>query len=142
VAASLATALGLNLLVSATQGRAREILEGGVMLAAAGVLFYVSYWLISQVESRRWTDFLKRHARQGAELGGYGTLGLTAFLAIYREGAETALMYQGLIADQRGAHGGLLGVGAGLADGLVLLAGIYAALRSASVRCRCGPSSR
>ncbi|HEX8201650.1 MAG TPA: FTR1 family protein, partial [Isosphaeraceae bacterium] len=48
VGASLATALGLNLLVSAAQGRLRELLEGGVMLAAAGVLFYVSYWLISQ----------------------------------------------------------------------------------------------
>ena len=34
------------------------------MLAAAGVLFYVSYWLISQTESRRWTDFLKRQARR------------------------------------------------------------------------------
>ena len=45
------------------------------MLAAAGVLFYVSYWLISQSESRRWLDFLKRQARQGAELGGSGRSG-------------------------------------------------------------------
>jgi high-affinity iron transporter len=134
VAASLATALGLNRLVSATQGQTRELLEGGVMLAAAGVLFYVSFWLISQSESKRWTDFLKRHARQGTAPGGLGTLGLTAFLAIYREGAELALMYQGLIADQKGAHGGLLGVGIGLAVGLVLLAGIVVAVRWASVR--------
>ena len=62
VVASLGTALGLNLLVASTQGRTRELLEGLVMLLAAGVLFYVSYWLISQSESRRWLAFLKRQA--------------------------------------------------------------------------------
>ena len=62
IVASLGTAVGLNLLVASTQGRTRELLEGVVMLLAAGVLFYVSYWLISQSESRRWLDFLKRQA--------------------------------------------------------------------------------
>src|SRR5262249_55218562 len=46
VVASVATAVALNLFVSSVQGRAREIIEGLVMLLAAGVLFYVSYWLI------------------------------------------------------------------------------------------------
>ena len=54
VLASAATAVGLNFLVASAQGRAREVIEGGVMLAAAAVLFYVSYWLISQSESKRW----------------------------------------------------------------------------------------
>ena len=66
VVASLGTAVGLNLLVASTQGRTRELLEGVVMLLAAGVLFYVSYWLISQSESRRWLDFLKRQAQRGS----------------------------------------------------------------------------
>ena len=42
------------------------------MLVAAGVLFYVSYWLVSQAEAKRWTDFLKQQARHGLELGGKG----------------------------------------------------------------------
>ena len=42
------------------------------MLAAAGILFYVSYWLISQIEAKRWIDFLRKQARQGLELGGRG----------------------------------------------------------------------
>jgi len=134
VVASVATALALNLLLASAQGRTRELMEGLVMLAAAGVLFYVSYWLISKSESRRWTDFLKRRARQGAEVGGFGTLGLTAFLAVYREGAETALMYQAQAVIFGANRDGMLGLVGGLAAGLALLAVLYRLLRSASVR--------
>jgi high-affinity iron transporter len=66
--ASVATAVALNLLVIKAQGAAREILEGVVMLVASAVLFYVSYWLISQLEARRWMDFLKKQASHGLEL--------------------------------------------------------------------------
>ena len=134
VVASLATAVGLNLLLASAQGRTRELLEGLVMLAASGVLFYVSYWLISQSESRRWMEFLRRHARQGAEAGGFATLGLTAFLAVYREGAETALMYQAQVVIFGPTRAGLTGLAAGLAAGVATLALLYRALRSASAR--------
>jgi high-affinity iron transporter len=132
--ASALTALGLNRMVASAQGRTRELVEGLVMLTATGVLFYVSYWLISQSESKRWLDYLKRRARKGAELGGFGTLALTAFLAVYREGAETALMYQAMIGTQAQSRAGLAGLGAGLGVGLVLLAGIALAVRATSVR--------
>ncbi len=130
--ASVLTAVGLNLLVSTSQGRAREQIEGWVMMVAAGVLFYVSYWLISQVESRRWTEFLKGQIRRGVAAGGFGTLGLTAFLAVYREGAETALMYQAMIGGQAGSRAGLAGIVAGLLVGIVGLAAIYRLIRSTS----------
>jgi high-affinity iron transporter len=132
--ASVATAVALNLLVSSVQGRAREIIEGLVMLVAAGVLFYVSYWLISQAQAKRWMDFLKRHARRGLEWGGGGTLAVTAFLAVYREGAETALMYQALLGSQGTTRPGLLGLAAGLVLGLAILAVIAAVVRATSVR--------
>ncbi len=134
VAASLATAVALNVLVISAQGAAREVLEGAVMLAAAGVLYYVSFWLISHTEAKRWMDFLKRQARRGLELGGQGTLGLTAFLAVYREGAETALMYQALLGSEGRTQAGFLGLAAGLAVGLLLLAGIAVLLRVSTVR--------
>ena len=95
-------------------GAGREILEGLVMLVAAGVLFYVSYWLVSQAEAKRWMDFLKQQARRGLEWGGRGTLAVTAFLAVYREGAETSLMYQALLGSQGQTRPGLLGLAAGL----------------------------
>ncbi len=134
VVASLGTALGLNLLVASTQGRTRELLEGLVMLLAAGVLFYVSYWLISQSESRRWLDFLKRQAQRGVEVGGRGTLALTAFLAVYREGAETALMYQAMLGSQGQSQAGLMGLAAGIGVGLVVLAVVALLIRATSVR--------
>ena len=118
-------------------GRTRELVEGGVMLAAAGVLFYVSYWLISQSESRRWTDFLKRQLARGAGEGdgrGRFVLLATAFLAVYREGAETALMYQAMIGTQAGARAGLTGLAAGLGVGLVILAAVAYIIRATSVR--------
>jgi high-affinity iron transporter len=132
--ASLATAVLLNVLVISTSGAVREILEGAVMLIAAGILFYVSYWLVSQLEAKRWMDFLKKQARHGLELGGQGTLAVTAFLAVYREGAETALMYQALLGSEGHTHAGFLGLTAGLTLGIVILAVIAYLIRATSVR--------
>src|SRR5262249_30630321 len=83
-------------------------------------------------QARRWSEFLKRQARHGAELGSAWTLGLTSFLAVYREGAETALMYQAMIGQT--SRAGHLGLAAGLAVGLAALGLVYVAIRSASVR--------
>jgi high-affinity iron transporter len=134
VVASLATAVALNLLVASAQGRAREITEGLVMLVAAGVLFYVSYWLVSQAQAKRWADFLKQHARRGLEWGGGGTLAATAFLAVSREGAETSLMYQALLGSQGTTRAGLLGLAAGFVVGLLILAVVAVLVRATSVR--------
>ena len=132
--ASVATAVLLNFLVTSASGAVREILEGAVMLAASAILFYVSYWLISQLEAKRWMDFLKKQARHGLELGGQGTLAVTAFLAVYREGAETSLMYQALLGSEGRTQAGFLGVIAGLALGIVLLTVIAYVIRATSVR--------
>ena len=103
----------------------------------------MSYWLISQTQAKRWAEFLKGRIAEGAKVGGLGTLGLTAFLAVYREGAETALLYQAMISGQGGSRDGLLGLAAGLGLGLVLLAAVAVADpddRASS--CRSGRSSR
>lgn len=123
--ASAFTALGLFMLVRSVSGKTAEILEGVIALTASGVLFYVSYWLISQSQSNRWVSFLKQQARR--------TLGLTAFLAVYREGAETALMYQALLAGQTSREG-YLGVAAGFGIGLAVLAVLYVVIRAGTVR--------
>jgi high-affinity iron transporter len=134
VIASIATAIALGALVASAQGGAREILEGAVMLVAACVLFYVSHWLISHVESKRWVDFLKHQARRGLELGGKSALALTAFLAVYREGAETALLYQALLGSEGKSQAGFAGVVVGLLAGLALLIVIAAIIRVTTVR--------
>jgi high-affinity iron transporter len=79
-------------------------------------------------------DFLKKQARHGLELGGQSTLAVTAFLAVYREGAETSLMYQALVGTEGRTRAGLLGLTAGLVLGTVLLAVIAYLIRATSVR--------
>ena len=110
--ASAATAIALNLLIFSAPGAAREMLEGTVMLVAAAVLFYVSYWLVSRFEAKRWTDYLAGRARRGIELGGQGTLALTAFLAVYREGAETSCCTRRFWGAEGRTRVGLLGLAA------------------------------
>src|SRR5215218_3567232 len=66
------------------------------LLAAVGVLFSVSYWLISKVEAAKWQQFIKDKVNNALEHGGGRALTFVAFLSVYREGAETALFYQAL----------------------------------------------
>ena len=74
----------------------REIVEATTMLIAVVVLFSVSYWLISKVEAAKWQKFIREKVTSALEHGGGKALALVAFLAVYREGAETALFYQAL----------------------------------------------
>jgi high-affinity iron transporter len=95
VAASAVTAIALKTLFARLPA-SREIVEGVTMLIAVIVLFSVSYWLISKVEAVKWQKFIRERVNQALEHGGGKALALVAFLAVYREGAETALFYQAL----------------------------------------------
>src|SRR5262249_18016738 len=61
-----------------------------------GVLFSVSYWLISRIEAAKWQKFIREKVNTALEHGGGRALAIVAFLAGYREGAEAALFYQAL----------------------------------------------
>lgn len=93
-------ASGLTAIVLRTTLRAlpatQEIIEGGTLLVAVAVLFSVSYWLISRVEAAKWQQFIRDKVTSALEHGGGSALAFVAFLAVYREGAETALFYQAL----------------------------------------------
>ena len=95
VVASAATAIVLATVFSHLPA-SREIVEGVTMLIAVAVLFSVSYWLISKVEAAKWQKFIREKVNVALEHGGGKALMLVAFLAVYREGAETALFYQAL----------------------------------------------
>jgi len=96
----------------------RELVEAIVALVAAVVLFWVSFWMISKVESRRWISFLKGRLEAGLDRKNLLVLSGLAFLAVYREAAETILFTQALLLEsgsQRsqvwsGAAAGLLAV--------------------------------
>jgi high-affinity iron transporter len=93
--ASAATAVVLKTILSAVPASS-EIIEGLTLLVAVAVLFSVSYWLISKVEAAKWQQFIKEKVNNALEHGGGRALTFVAFLAVYREGAETALFYQAL----------------------------------------------
>ena len=95
LAASAATTVVLKTMLSAVPA-SREIIEGTTLLLAVGVLFSVSYWLISKVEAAKWQQFIKEKVSSALDHGGGRALTFVAFLAVYREGAETALFYQAL----------------------------------------------
>jgi len=114
--ASAATAVILATVLSAMPAT-REVIEGATMLVAVCVLFSVSYWLISKVEAAKWQQFIRGKVNAALEHGGGTALAFVAFLAVYREGAETALFYQALFNE---------GTGNGLAITLGLLVGFGA----------------
>ena len=93
----------------------RELVEALVALLAAAVLFSVSFWMISKVESRRWMAYLRGQLERGVSRRSLYVLSGLAFLAVYREAAETILFTQALLLEsdaQRGEvwAGALLGL--------------------------------
>ena len=121
VVASLATAVILKTLLSAMPA-SREIVEAVTMLIAVVVLFSVSYWLISKVEAAKWQKFIREKVTNALEHGGGKALAVVAFLAVYREGAETALFYQALF--NEGPHVGVP-LTLGIIVGFAVLAVIF-----------------
>jgi high-affinity iron transporter len=80
-------------------GANQEILEGAAMLLAVVVLFFVSNWMISKAEAEAWKGYIEGKVHAAVETGNSFALGAAAFLAVFREGAETILFYQALIAE-------------------------------------------
>lgn len=119
--ASFGTAVVLATLLSAIPASS-EIVEGTTLLVAVAVLFSVSYWLISRVEAAKWQQFIRAKVTMALDQGGGKALALVSFLAVYREGAETALFYQALF--REGPHVALP-LSLGIIAGFVLLAVIF-----------------
>ena len=122
VAASLVTWVLVELLFHITPGQ-REALEGLTMLLATGVLFYVSYWLLSKIEAAKWHAFVKGKMERALSTGSGLALASVAFLAVYREGFETILFYKALLTSA--GTGGVPAVVSGMAVGGVALVLVY-----------------
>lgn len=116
-----------------TSAASREAMEGGTMLIAAAVLFSISYWLISKAEAQKWGAYLKNKVGGSLSSNSLKALWFAAFLAVYREGAETVLFYQALVADSAGTSG-MTAIMAGFGIGCVLLVGIYLAMRYGALK--------
>ena len=129
IAASFLCAWLLDLLKLANSAN-QEVIEGITALIAVLVLFYVSNWMISKAESDVWTNYIDQQVKMSAETGSVFTLGFTAFLAVFREGAEVILFYQPLLANKDSINM----VWAGFGVGCVVLVFVFIAIRFFSVK--------
>jgi high-affinity iron transporter len=131
LAFSVVMAWILNAITSVTGGQNQEIVEGATMLLAVAVLFYVSNWMVSKAEAETWSKYIEGKVESSIARGSLFSLAFAAFLAVFREGAETILFYQALLA---GNPNYLNMVWLGLGIGSVALVVIYILIRVLSIR--------
>ncbi len=129
IAASFVCAWLLSLLKLANTAN-QEIIEGVTALTAVIVLFYVSNWMVSKAESDAWNKYIGDQVKASAETGSVFTLAFTAFLAVFREGAEVILFYQPLLANADSTSW----VWGGFFTGCVVLVFVFLAIRFLSVK--------
>jgi high-affinity iron transporter len=127
VLASLATAWAL---AAFNDGAHSDLMEAFVMLVAAGLLLYVSGWLFVRQDPRAWTRYLQDQVARAEGAGSAAALAGIGFLAVYREGAETALFLHALSLPQ----GWTPSLFAGIAAGAVLLAAGFLVVRRLAIR--------
>lgn len=108
-----------------------DLLEAATMIVAAALMLYMSGWLILRQDPRGWQAYLRQHADRALARGGAWTLAGIAFLAVFREGAETVLFLHGLAVVAGGWTAGILG---GLAVGGAILVVLYAVIQRAAMR--------
>ncbi|MFG1489324.1 FTR1 family protein, partial [Oceanospirillum sp. HFRX-1_2] len=113
-------------------GASREVTEGSTALIAAGILFYMGFWMHSKTNANQWQKFIEE--KVGKALSGSTRWALVSlvFLAVYREVFETILFYQSLWI--QGGSVAALHFGSGLASGVAILAIAGFALLKLSTR--------
>ena len=110
-------------------GLAQEVIEGITALIAVCVLFYVSNWMISKAEAASWSHYIDNKVQSSVERNSAFALAFTAFLSVFREGAEVVLFYQPMLSE---GNPGM--VWAGFGAGCVLLVFVYLAITKLSIK--------
>jgi high-affinity iron transporter len=102
-------------------GNTSDVLEGIIILVAAGLMLYVSGWLMVKQDPRGWQDYLAQKADHALAQDTVWAVGMLAFLAVFREGAETVLFINALATTEGGWSSGLFGGLAAATVGLAIL---------------------
>lgn len=74
----------------------KDLLKGIAGMAAVVVLFWVSFWALNKMESKRWVEFIKSRVGMAATTGSVLIFILISFFTVFREGIETVIFYQSL----------------------------------------------
>jgi high-affinity iron transporter len=116
---------------SALAGANQEVFEGVTILIAVAMLVWVSNWIFSKADAASWSKYIKGQSDTAISGGSLWSLTFVAFLAVFREGAETIIFYQALFASGS-SDGGQIWLGLGI--GLVVLVAVYLVIRLAGLR--------
>jgi high-affinity iron transporter len=106
-------------------------LEAAVMIIASGLMLYMSGWLFLRQDASSWQTHVQRSAEQAVSRGTVLSIALIAFLAVFREGAETLLFLHALAGSSGGWSRGLL---VGIIGAAVCLIGIFATMQWVALR--------
>ena len=112
-------------------GANQELIEGITALVAVCVLLSVSIWMSGKSEAREWKKYIENMINHSITSKHARALGIAAFLAVYREGAEVILFYQALF---NNSSGDTEMIWLGFGTGCILLLIIFAVIRKGLVR--------
>ncbi|MGE7274105.1 FTR1 family protein [Brevibacillus panacihumi] len=127
--ASVILAVILSIVLSnLSTGSSRELMEGITGLVAVLFMLTIGAWLHRKSNLQTWNRYVERAIGRSLAKGALWSLGLTAFLAVAREGAETIIFYFGMAASIS-----MTDLLTGIASALILLAIIgYAFMKLSS----------
>src|SRR4026209_864291 len=78
-------------------GASKELIEAIAGISAVVVLFWVSFWILNKVETKKWIEFVKAKVWQATTTGSVMVFAMLSFFTVYREGFETVLFYQAML---------------------------------------------
>ena len=78
-------------------GANRELIEAVAGLSAVAVLFWVSFWVLNKIETKKWIEFVKAKVWKATTTGSVIVFVALAFFTVYREGFETVLFYLAML---------------------------------------------
>ena len=131
VLASISVAVVIQLVGMELEGRAEEIFEGATMFLAVGVLTWMIFWM--RYQARLIKTSLEQDVQQAVETGTRWGLMLVAFIAVFREGVETALFLSAAAFASDG-QGTLIGAALGLTAAILIGFLIYASTARLNIR--------
>src|SRR5215217_2371401 len=107
-------------------GANRELIEAIAGLSAVGVLFWVSFWVLNKIETKRWIEFVKAKVWKATATGSVMVFVMLSFFTVYREGFETVLFYQAMLSFAKYMEWYVV---AGLVIGLAVIVGTAIVVR-------------
>jgi len=104
-------------------GERRELFDAITSVAAVAFVTWMIFWM--RRTARRFSGDLRARLAQAIGMGAFAVVGM-AFLAVVREGLETAMLFYAAAQGATTSAGPLLGISLGVATAVTLGWGLYA----------------